>query len=134
MYVCKQIPSPFITNNRVCHGAAHRRACTPPQLPVRAGVDCPQSLVMLYQDCTALEAEQRPTASQLYSRLHAIVFGEEELPKDAGMQGSVRDHAGVPGPAGSHMSAALSGLSETAAPFSTATTAFFADDDSDAEV
>lgn len=94
----------------------------------RPGVDCPQSLVKLYLDCTALEAEKRPTAPQLYSRLHAIVF-EEEGVVDGDLEGSAKDHAAVPR-GGTEPPA--SGMTE-APPLSLATTAFFADDDSDVE-
>lgn len=88
----------------------------------------------LYLECTALEAERRPTASQLYSRLHAIVFEDGQAP-DEGVQGSARDHAAVAGaPVAAELTEATpaSGLTE-AAPVSLATTAFFADDDSDIE-
>lgn len=99
-------------------------------------MDCPQSLVTLYLECTALEAERRPSASQLYSRLHAIVFEEGGIADDEGMQGSAHDHAAVPGAPASGAPASgllVSGLTDTAAPLSMATTAFFADDDSDME-
>ncbi len=76
----------------------------------RPNVDCPEAVVQLYLDCTALEAEDRPTAQQLYSRLHAIVMGTDDVQPTHAGGGDGGDHAGAGDHAGgSHATSAAQG-------------------------